>query len=267
MAARVAAWVAETASGVRVAVTGAAPSVFRIAEMEQALASNFAAEAIDGIAESRVGKLGTVRLEERQLGGRGRAFRLVVGAFEAGVGALIGVVEQVPVRPFEVEAQAERLPHAHVAELLPALIDRPCLHGWSQIGGKLALDDLAVEDRRKVVLGRPDSRGELLAEQDGALLERLECRLALAIELDPYRVEMIEAAMDPEILTPVVVHPVVFDGLARGDTADLVGAGTEQGPHRRTVERMRFDFGFRQHRKAGNGEHRLRRLVAVEGDP
>ncbi len=41
--------VAETASGMRVAVTGAAPSVFRIAEMEQALASNFSAEAIEGI--------------------------------------------------------------------------------------------------------------------------------------------------------------------------------------------------------------------------
>lgn len=41
--------VAETASGMRVAVTGAAASVFRIAEMEQALASNFAPEAIEGI--------------------------------------------------------------------------------------------------------------------------------------------------------------------------------------------------------------------------
>ncbi len=41
--------VAETASGMRVAVTGAAPSVFRVAEMEQALAANFAPEAIEGI--------------------------------------------------------------------------------------------------------------------------------------------------------------------------------------------------------------------------
>jgi carbon-monoxide dehydrogenase medium subunit len=42
--------VAETASGVRVAVTGAAPSVFRVAEMEKALAANFSADAIAGIA-------------------------------------------------------------------------------------------------------------------------------------------------------------------------------------------------------------------------
>jgi len=42
-------FVAQTASGVRVAVTGAGPSVFRVAEMEKALAANFAPEALDGI--------------------------------------------------------------------------------------------------------------------------------------------------------------------------------------------------------------------------
>ncbi len=41
--------VAETAAGIRVAVTGAAPSVFRVPEMEAALAKNFAASALDGI--------------------------------------------------------------------------------------------------------------------------------------------------------------------------------------------------------------------------
>ena len=34
----------------RVAVTGAAGSVFRVAEMEQALSSNFSADAVAGIA-------------------------------------------------------------------------------------------------------------------------------------------------------------------------------------------------------------------------
>ncbi len=42
--------VAQTAGGVRVAVTGAAPSVFRATAMEQALASNFSAGALDGVA-------------------------------------------------------------------------------------------------------------------------------------------------------------------------------------------------------------------------
>ena len=42
--------VSQGAGGVRVAVTGAGPSVFRVAEMEQALASNFSAAAIEGIA-------------------------------------------------------------------------------------------------------------------------------------------------------------------------------------------------------------------------
>jgi carbon-monoxide dehydrogenase medium subunit len=41
---------AETGSGVRVAVTGAASSVFRVPEMEKALASNWSADAIAGIS-------------------------------------------------------------------------------------------------------------------------------------------------------------------------------------------------------------------------
>ena len=42
-------FVAQAGDGVRVAVTGAAGSVFRVAAMETALAGNFASEAIDGI--------------------------------------------------------------------------------------------------------------------------------------------------------------------------------------------------------------------------
>ncbi len=45
-------FVAQTASGVRVAVTGAGPTVFRVPEMESALASNFSAGALDGISVS-----------------------------------------------------------------------------------------------------------------------------------------------------------------------------------------------------------------------
>lgn len=41
--------VAQTDKGVRVAVTGAAPSVFRVEAMEKALAAKFAPEALDGI--------------------------------------------------------------------------------------------------------------------------------------------------------------------------------------------------------------------------
>ena len=42
--------VSQGAGGVRVAVTGAGPSVFRVPEMETALASNFSAAAIEGIS-------------------------------------------------------------------------------------------------------------------------------------------------------------------------------------------------------------------------
>ncbi len=42
--------VAETDGGVRVAVTGAGGSVFRVAEMESALSGNFSADAVSGIS-------------------------------------------------------------------------------------------------------------------------------------------------------------------------------------------------------------------------
>jgi len=42
-------FVAKTASGVRVAVTGAGPSVFRSTDMEAALAEDFSAAALDGL--------------------------------------------------------------------------------------------------------------------------------------------------------------------------------------------------------------------------
>jgi carbon-monoxide dehydrogenase medium subunit len=43
-------FVAEAADGIRVAVTGAAPSVFRSSEMEAALSSNWSADAVAGIS-------------------------------------------------------------------------------------------------------------------------------------------------------------------------------------------------------------------------
>ncbi|HFD15273.1 MAG TPA: xanthine dehydrogenase family protein subunit M [Rhodospirillales bacterium] len=43
-------FVARTAGGVRVAVTGAGPCVFRAKELEAALSANFAPEAVDGVS-------------------------------------------------------------------------------------------------------------------------------------------------------------------------------------------------------------------------
>lgn len=48
-------FVAEIADGIRVAVTGAGASVFRVPDMEKALAKNFAPEAVAGIAVSPEG--------------------------------------------------------------------------------------------------------------------------------------------------------------------------------------------------------------------
>ena len=48
-------FVAKTSDGVRVAVTGAGPSVFRVKEMEDALAANWSADAVANIKVSADG--------------------------------------------------------------------------------------------------------------------------------------------------------------------------------------------------------------------
>ena len=47
--------VCESSGGTRVAVTGAGPSVFRVADMEKALASDFSPKAVEGISVAASG--------------------------------------------------------------------------------------------------------------------------------------------------------------------------------------------------------------------
>lgn len=53
-------FVAKTAGGVRVAVNGAAPCVFRQADMEKALAANWSADAVAGVKQSADGLNGDI---------------------------------------------------------------------------------------------------------------------------------------------------------------------------------------------------------------
>lgn len=76
--------VAKTAGGVRVAVTGAGPKVFRVPAMEQALAARFAPEALDGISISSEDLLG-----DREASAEYRAHLATVMAKRA-VAAAIG---------------------------------------------------------------------------------------------------------------------------------------------------------------------------------
>src|SRR5256885_6931047 len=55
-------FVADSGSGVRVAVTGAAPSVFREAAMEKALAAKFAPESVANIADRKSTRLNSSHL-------------------------------------------------------------------------------------------------------------------------------------------------------------------------------------------------------------
>ncbi len=70
--------VAKTASGVRVAVTGAGPCVFRQSDMESALSGNFSADALSGISQDADGLN-----EDIHASAEYRASLVVVGAKRA----------------------------------------------------------------------------------------------------------------------------------------------------------------------------------------
>ena len=205
------------------------------------------------------------RFEQRQFLRRRQPLGLVVGAFETGVRALVGAVEEVAPGPFEVEAQRDRPPHARVAEALAALVDRRRLHRRPLLAGKLALDHLAGGDRRKIIAGRPGARDEFLPVENVALLERLECGLPVAVEFDADAVEIVLAAVHRQVAAPIVGDALIFDRLARGDAPDVVRSRAERRVDLRAVERVGLVECLRDDRVFEDGQDGAGRLLAVEG--
>src|SRR6185436_12282846 len=78
------------------------------------------------------------------------------------------------------------------------------------VGNHLALD-APVAQRRKVVARRPDTGGELLAEQKIAADKGFHAHFAVAVILVADQVEIILSARDGEIFTPPVLDPFEFD--------------------------------------------------------
>src|SRR3977135_3344322 len=109
------------------------------------------------------------------------------------MGALIGPVHDVLVGPFEIEGENERLAHALVLELLAPRVEEPALRTRGRLVGDDIALDAAVLDRRSIIAGRPDTRGEFLAEQVVLAGKTFVGNVAVAAEFEAHGVEIIIA--------------------------------------------------------------------------
>ena len=114
--------------------------------------------------------------------------------------------------------EPERLADARIGEFLAAQIEDPALRADRLGLGQGFLLDLALMDRREIIAGRPDARGELLLEGDDAALERLEGHLPVAEILPAHPVEIVGADVHRQIPAPVVRHALELDEAALLET-------------------------------------------------
>src|SRR5262249_30216177 len=136
---------------------------------------------------------------------------LQVGVLEEALGAGVEAIEDVLVGPLEVEGIVERLAHARVGELGPAHVEEEPLRARGAIVGQGELLHAAVPDGGDVVGSRPVAGCELLAQVEGAGLEAFEAGCAVAVVLEAQLVEVETAAIDGQVLAPVVAAALVAD--------------------------------------------------------
>ncbi len=178
--------------------------------------------------------------------------------------ARIEIEEQLLVRPLEVEGEIERLAHALVLELLAPRVDEEALGSGGALVGQRQADEAAFLDGGNVVARRPVERGELLAEIEGAGLQAFELQRAVAVVLVAQLVEIEAAAIDGQVLAPVIGAALVGDVGAGIEVGDLVGAGAERLVERRLFEGVRGVIGLRENGELGDDERQVARQLALE---
>ena len=107
------------------------------------------------------------------------------------------------------------------------LMNQPCAPDGLSSGRPPPLD-AAVVDCGKIVAGRPDARGELLAEQVIAAGEAFEADVAVAIVFVPHVIEIVRAAVDRQVLAPPVLHAFELHVAAGLEPPDPVRARAER---------------------------------------
>ena len=158
-------------------------------------------------------------------------------------------VEEVPVRPLEIERIGHGPAQNGILELFAANVENEGLHaGRPRMFDLLELYAPRLA-RRKIVPGRPDKGRILAADVVAVRFEGLERHRLVAIIVVADAVEIVLADIDRQVCTPPVLHPVDLDVASRFEGADAVGS-TAQGAFQRGLgEIARRPPFFRHHRQ------------------
>jgi hypothetical protein len=143
---------------------------------------------------------------------------------------------EVPVHPVEVEQIGQGFAHTNVRKEGLSRVEDEAVHALGQQGRHGLPDDAAVPDRRNVVARRPLSGIALDPEVIKSCLKGFEQAVGIAIEIVADLVEVIEAAGDRQILSPIILAALQHDAFTRPHLGQGVGAGADRRSERGLVE-------------------------------
>ncbi|MNZ14100.1 hypothetical protein D3C78_310170 [compost metagenome] len=221
---------------------------------------------MEGFAEYLLGDLAAQRFEDFQLAGAGQAagghFRVV----EVAAGTGVCAVEQLLVGPLVVQQQAQRLAHAHVLEHRAADVEDEALHARGVAVGQLFLDQAAIAHGGYVVGGGPVLRADFQRIVERTGLECFQSDGGVAVGVEGHDVEVVEAAVDRQVLGPVVLDPLVAHRAPGLDLGDLVRAAAQRDFQVAAVELAVFVPVLGQYRQLAENQRQLAVVLVLEGE-
>ncbi|MNC28414.1 hypothetical protein D3C75_766180 [compost metagenome] len=128
----------------------------------------------------------------------------------------------------------------------------------------LRLDHVAAAHRREVVAVGPVLRLVLDVDVELAGLEGFEGHRAVAIELVLDAVDVVLAAVDRQVLAPVVLHPFKHQPAPRLDLGDAVGAAAQRRLEGGGLEVALLPVVLGQHRHFAQAQDQQRVAGALE---
>jgi hypothetical protein len=197
-------------------------------------------------------------MSDRQAGGCEFTVGVVTG------GAFVGVAEQRAVGPLEVEHQTQRFAGLHVRKRGAAGVHEQTLALGRDLMRNLRLDHVATAYRGEVVAVGPVLRLMLDVDVELANLERFEGDVAVAVELDFHAIEVVLAAIDRQILAPVILDPFEDQLPTRRHRSDAVRAAAQWRFEGGGLEVAVFPVVLWQHRQFTETQDQQRIARALE---
>ncbi|MNX74409.1 hypothetical protein D3C86_1058460 [compost metagenome] len=219
---------------------------------------------LEGFVEHLRWQLGAERFEDRHLIGVGQAGGGHFRVLEVTAGTRIGTVEQLLVGPFEIQQQRQGLAHAHILEHRAAQVEDESLHACRIAVGNLFLDQSTFGDCRSVVGVGPVLRGHFQPVVELPGLERFQGHGVVAVVIGGHHVEVVETAIDRQVLAPVVLDPLVTHRASGLHFADLVRTAAQRDLQVALVEVAVGPPMLGQHRQLAEDQRQLAVVGVLE---